>query len=86
MHYRNYDLYKAFKLKLNYLKNKLSGQYDHALEKLGMFAEETMAWQQVRINTLESEKEELVSLIMSSNAAVHYMTLRVAKEVAKNAR
>lgn len=83
MHYRSYDLYKAYKLKMKYLKRKLSGRFDHTLGKLDTFAEETMAWQQGKINMLETEKQELIDMIMTSDVALHYQLLQVAKNAVK---
>ena len=87
MDYKDNDLYKAFRLKLSQLERELSGRgHDHTLSKLGMFAEDAFSEQQATLDRLEQEKEELVGLIMTSNARVHYMALQVAKGVAKDRR
>lgn len=52
MSYKNSDMYKAFILKLDGLKDRLSGQEDHALSKLGMFANDAFDEQQAEIEAL----------------------------------
>lgn len=58
MSYKDSADYKAFRLKLDYLKKELSGQYDHALSKLGMFAEDAFSTQQATIDRLQRENSE----------------------------
>jgi len=59
--YKDNAMYKAFLLKLDYMKRKLSGQmgYEHALSKLGMFAQDAFDEQQATIDRLKKEGEEL---------------------------
>jgi cytochrome b561 len=86
MHYKQNDMYKAFQLKLHSLAITLSGQgHSHTLSKIQMFSEDAFSEQQATIDRLEKEKHELIELIMVSNVAVHYHTLQVAKQIARDA-
>lgn len=84
MNYKDNDLYRAYRLKLQYLQTLLAGKAGHAISKLGMFAEDAFSEQQEAIDRLERENADLIALIMTSNAREHYTAIQVAKQVAKD--